>query len=180
MAKPHPSPLDKQRRDQLLAFVRQLSPETDPAIIRLVGLLHRVAHALYQIGEHSLTEAGLSYSQYRILMDLMFSERFEDRDELNPSQISERQGISRNTASALIRNLEKEGLVERHLDENDRRRFLIALTDPGRALVEDHASRHFRHINQCFDDLTGREQRTMSQLLEKLAKNPNLNVMRDI
>lgn len=163
---------DEQKRQQWLTFVQQLSPDTDPRTIRLVGELHRVAHALYQLGENSLSEADLSYAQYRLLVNILFNEQFEADGGLNPSAISERQGISRNTVSALIRNLEKEGLVERHLDENDRRRFLIVLTPAGRARVRDHASRHFRMLHDCFDELSRDDQQTMSRLLGKLAESP--------
>jgi DNA-binding MarR family transcriptional regulator len=95
----------------------------------------------------------------------------EGRDELNPSEISERQGTSRNTVSALIRNLEDEGLVERDLDKEDRRKFNIRLTEAGRALVSEHASKHMRIIAGCFSTLNGDEQEALSQILNKLGEN---------
>jgi DNA-binding MarR family transcriptional regulator len=133
--------------------------------------MRRVSHNLYQIGESSLAASGLSYAQYRILMSLFFCERMEGRDELNPSEISERQGTSRNTVSALIRNLEDEGLVERDLDKEDRRKFNIRLTEAGRALVSEHASKHMRIIAGCFSTLNGDEQEALSQILNKLGEN---------
>lgn len=165
------SPSPQEKRARWLAFVAQLNPEADPGTIRLSGLLHRVAHALYQLSEGSLTEANLSYAQYRLLMQLMFSEQFEACGGLNPSEISERQGISRNTVSALIRNLEAEGLIARQLDEQDRRRFLIRLTDAGRDKVRNHANHHFGMLHACFDGLSQAEQAQMSETLEKLADN---------
>lgn len=169
------SPTLEQRRRQWLSFLHELSPETEPETIRLIGLLHRTAHAMKQLGEASLAEAGLSYSQYRVLMHLLFSERHENQPTLNPSDLSERQGLSRNTMSALIRNLEKEGLIERQLDEQDRRRFLIRLTEPGRVKVTTHATQHLTTIHSCFSDLTPDDQTTLSQLLKQLAANPALN-----
>lgn len=167
-------PFDRQKREQWLAFVQTLSPAADPRTVRLIGLLHRTGHALARVGESSLSAAGLSYAQYRLLMSLLFCEQFEDKGELNPSEISERQGISRNTASALIGKLEAEGLIERELDQTDRRKFIIRLTPAGRELVRDHASQHFHTIHECFNVLTPEEQEVMGQLLERLNEGPAL------
>ncbi|VAW30515.1 hypothetical protein MNBD_CHLOROFLEXI01-1092, partial [hydrothermal vent metagenome] len=92
---------------------------------------------------------------------------------LNPSEISERQGTSRNTISALIRSLEGQGFIERHLDHNDRRKFNICLTPAGRKKVSDHASRHVDVVGKCFSTLTSEEQNQLSQLLAKLSQQIN-------
>lgn len=170
------SPHDKKRKEQMLAFVQQLAPEADPAAIRLGGLLHRIGHALYQFSESSLAEAGLSFAQYRILLDLLFCEQIEGTGQLNPSEISERQGISRNTVSSLIGNLEEQGLIERRLDREDRRRFIIALTDDGRETVRAHAAHHLHAVGDCFQMLTDREKETLGTLLMKLGQHPAINL----
>jgi DNA-binding MarR family transcriptional regulator len=95
----------------------------------------------------------------------------DGRTEMNPSEISAQQGISRNTVSALIRDLEKDGLIERHLDQEDRRRFNIQLTPDGRALVREHAGAHFRFVGNCFGDLTPDQQNALGELLDNLATN---------
>jgi DNA-binding MarR family transcriptional regulator len=70
--------------------------------------------------------------------------------------------------SAFIRNLEDLGFVARHLDESDRRRFNISLTENGRSLVSQYTHTHLQSINHCFDVLTAEEQQTMLNLLQKL------------
>ncbi len=169
-----PNHNQQQKRRRYLAFFSELSPQTDPETIRLVGLMHRVAHALYQLSENSLEEANLSYSQYRLLMELLYQERFEGRSAMNPSELSRHRGLSRNTVSSLISSLESEGLVVRELDVADRRRFLIKLTNAGRQVVRNHASRHFGVMQDCFAELTLEEKKTMSALLERLADSPTL------
>lgn len=159
-----------EKRQKWMAFVQMLSPQIDPHAVRLMDELRMVSHTLYQIGESSLAAAGLSYAQYRILMGLYFAEKMEGRSELNPSEISDRQGTSRNTISSLIRSLEDEGLVERHLDKTDRRKFNICLTAAGRQMVSDHASRHMDVVGTCFGTLTAEEQDVLSELLAKLSQ----------
>jgi DNA-binding MarR family transcriptional regulator len=171
MPKTTQSVTDAEKRQKWISFVQSLSPNIDPHAMHLVNEMRMVSHAMYQIGESSLAMAGLSYAQYRILMGLYFAEKMENRGELNPSEISDRQGTSRNTISALIRSLEEEGLVERHLDQSDRRKFNICLTDAGRQKVSDHATRHMDVVGGCFGALSTAEQETMSHLLAKLSQH---------
>ena len=104
-------------------------------------------------------------------MSLMFCREAEGRNGLTPSEISERQGTSRNTISALIRDLEADGLIERHLDKRDRRKFNIRLTEAGYTRVRDHASKHLWIISACFNQLSPKEQETLSHLLNKLGNS---------
>ncbi len=159
---------DKQKREKWIRFVQSLSPGIDPKAVNLMDEVGYVFRAIYHLGEQSLDDAGLSSAQYRVLMHLFFAEHMGDHGELNPSEISNRQGVSRNAMSSLIRNLEDEGLVERRLDPHDRRRFNISLTENGRSLVNNYARQHLDTIGSCFSVLTTSEQETLSKLLRKV------------
>lgn len=158
----------KNKRDKWVSFVQSLNPNIDPKALRLMDEMRVTARTLHHLGESSITASGLSYAKYRLLMGLLLSEEIEDRGELNPSEISERQGTSRNSVSALIRNLEDDGLVERSLDLEDRRKFNIKLTEAGRTLVQEHVRKHFRIIGRCFSALDDDEQEELSKFLSKI------------
>jgi DNA-binding MarR family transcriptional regulator len=175
MNQPHNWLDDQERRTRWQAFIQSLSPDIDPQTIRLMDELRAASRAIYQLGESSVDESGRSFAQYRILMHLFFAEQMGDRSDLNPSEISERHGVSRNTVSALIRTLEEDGLVARSLDPDDRRKFNITLTENGRSLVTDHARQHFQTISQCFGTLSSEEQETLRQLLNKLNTQAQLS-----
>jgi DNA-binding MarR family transcriptional regulator len=160
---------DEERREKWLAFIQRMNPDIEPEALQLMDGMRQVSHALRQIGENSLAASGMSYARYRLLLGLFFSAEVEGRDGLHPSEISDRQGTSRNTISSLIRDLEEEGLIERLLNQEDRRKFNIRLTPAGRQFVQDHASKHMRMIAQCFSDLTAEERQQLSNLLAKLA-----------
>ena len=162
---------DQQRREKWMAFVRSLNPEIDPRAVRLMDNIFSVSRLIHHRGESSLNEAGTSLAQYRILMHLFFAENMGERGELNPSEISHRQGVSRNTISSLIRTLEDEGLVARRLDNKDRRKFNISLTDKGRTLVAQYAREHLQRVDHCFAALTASEQDTLSELLAKVSSH---------
>lgn len=159
----------EEHRNRWAAFVKSMHPNNNPRAARLMDDFRMVAHQVYQLSETSLESMGLSYAQYRILMSLMYCEWAGECDGLNPSEISTRQGTTRNTVSALIRSLEDEGLVERQLDESDRRRFNIHLTEAGRRKVLNHASQHFQMIDELFAILSDIEIETLGNLLRALS-----------
>lgn len=164
---------DAQRREKWLLLMQELNSDVDPRTVRLLERMRMVSHSLYQLGEQSLEKAGLSYARFRLLLNLLKSEELDGRRELNPSEISTRQGISRNTVSTLIRDLEEEGLIERRLDAHDRRRFNIRLTAAGQNLVREHSAAHFRTVAGCFEALTAEEQQELSDLLSIVGDSIN-------
>ncbi|MCO5195274.1 MAG: MarR family transcriptional regulator [Anaerolineae bacterium] len=161
---------DSHKRDKWLRFSQELSPETNPEVIRLMGQLRMVSHSLYVSSEQNLSESGLSYAQYRILVSLLYNEMIEGNPTLNPSEISHMQGTSRNTVSALIRSLEEAALIVRELDADDRRKFNIRLTDAGRDLVREHSAEHFHLLDQVFTVLAPDEMETLTSLLERISE----------
>jgi DNA-binding MarR family transcriptional regulator len=163
--------MDEETEDKWSKFLQALDSDIDHQAFRLMGKMHGVAHALYQAREANLASAGLSYARFRLLLNLLIAEELEGKEGMNPSEISEKQGISRNTVSALIRDLEEDGLIERHLDHQDRRRFNICLTQDGRELVREHAGAHFHFIGSCFGNLTTDQQNYLGDLLDNLAQN---------
>ncbi|NJN54746.1 MAG: MarR family transcriptional regulator [Anaerolineae bacterium] len=162
---------DEERRQRWIAFVQSIEPDMTPQSVRLMGEWRRISHSLHQIGDASLANSGLSEAQYLVLMSLYIHEQIEGRGMLNPSEISKWRGTSRNTISSLIRGLEDDGLIARHLDNEDRRKFNISLTTDGRAKVSQHAHKQFRAVGGCFNRLSEAEQETLSDLLGKLSLN---------
>ncbi len=163
--------LDEEKRQRWIAFVQSIEPGISPQAVRLMGEWRRIGHALHQIGEASLADSGLTEAQYLVLMSLYIHEKIEGRAMLNPSEISKWRGTSRNTISSLIRGLEENGLIARHLDDHDRRKFNICLTESGRVTVSQYAHKQFRAVGGCFNRLSDAEQETLSDLLAKLNQN---------
>jgi len=159
---------DPQRAEQMLAFAESLYAAGEPRAMRLMDQLRQVSHQMHRLGEASLDEAGFSSAQYRVLMSLLFDEWLGHHDGMNPSEISDQQGTGRNTVSALIRSLEEDGLIERRLDENDRRRFNIGLTEVGRQRVRQQANRYMQFADGIFAAFTTEEMDRLSALLQKL------------
>lgn len=76
--------------------------------------------------------------------------------------------MSCGNATIIIDNLEKEGLVERIREKNDRRVIKVGLTEKGQALFDDIFPRHAEYVSELAEVLTVEEQNQLSSLLKKL------------
>ncbi len=87
---------------------------------------------------------------------------------VSPSEISKAIGISTARITAVLGNLEKKGLLVRTMDENDRRKIRITLTEVG----QSHVEKMERDIMTNFRSLVeylGEEDTCMAiRILEKL------------
>ena len=64
--------------------------------------------------------------------------------------------------------LERDGLVERHSDPNDRRGTLIELTGKGKAVVDRAIEVHLEGEREMVAPLSKEEQKSLAELLKKL------------
>ena len=95
---------------------------------QLCFLFHRISRELTAAYRPLLTDLGLTYPQYLVMLVL-----WED-DGLGVGEIGDRLSLDSGTLSPLLRRLASAGLVERRRAESDERRVSIHLTPPGRAL----------------------------------------------
>jgi len=104
-------------------------------------------------------------SQNRILHILSKAERMTQRE------LTEQLGIRPGSASEIIKKLETAGLIVRQSNSEDRRTVDIALTDAGKAQVEENDSQ-FGHTNHAlFESLSDEEKQQLLALLEKLGQD---------
>jgi DNA-binding MarR family transcriptional regulator len=157
-----------QGRDAFMKFVHACSPNADVPSVLLFGQFQKAHHLLEQAMEKNLEEVGLSWAKFRVLMNLMRAEQDGPLAGLQPSELSERQDISRNTMSALISSLEKDELIRRELHGEDRRKFLIHLTPRGRELIQAQLAKQFKYVSNCFETMTARDRQTLLDLLTRL------------
>ncbi len=171
--RPHQHPhtgIDRDKQQRFLEFIREVSPSADPQSVMLFGQIMRAKNHLAQAAERHLGGVGLSDAKFRLMVNLHRAESC-GTEYMQPSELSEMQGISRNTASALIASLEEEGLISRELDGSDRRKFLIHLTPEGRKLLKAHQKGHFEFVTRCFEGFSATERETLLNLLTRLNKD---------
>jgi MarR family transcriptional regulator, organic hydroperoxide resistance regulator len=105
-----------------------------PALARHTAYLAvELAAALRGAADAALRELGLTWSDFMVLAIANALD--------GPSQeaISNRARVDRGSLSRLVRDLEDEGLIERHRGRTDGRRVLCLATPAGRAVATEAA-----------------------------------------
>jgi DNA-binding MarR family transcriptional regulator len=87
---------------------------------------------------------------------------------LTPSELAEREGVQRPTATKLIARLEAEGLVQRAGVPGDGRSTLISLTAPGRRLVDETRTRKDLFLAERLRQLPPDDRATLARAAELL------------
>ncbi|MGE5417685.1 MAG: MarR family winged helix-turn-helix transcriptional regulator [Acidobacteriota bacterium] len=82
-----------------------------------------------QIGRE-FEKYGINLAQSFVLFSLL------ENDGLTLTEVGTRSRIENSTLTTMVDRLEKDGLVERRLDPQDRRMVRLFITDQGRELAE--------------------------------------------
>ncbi|MFT3803562.1 MAG: MarR family transcriptional regulator [Burkholderiaceae bacterium] len=92
-------------------------------------------------------------------------------DGLAPNTLAERAGVTRATVTGLLDGLERESLIERRADADDRRALRIRLTRKGKRVAGTVFEQHGRWIAGLFGNLSATERKRLAALLDKVAGN---------
>jgi DNA-binding MarR family transcriptional regulator len=139
-------------------------PEVDPLAMRLVMTLHRVAGmVVYDVESTVHRPRGWSWSGFRAMFCVWLTEPVEAK------KVAELTGMSRAAVSALVATLERDGLVTKHRAPHDGRAVQLGLTDNGRHAITSDFHAHNNREREWAAALTDSEQRTLIELLDKLA-----------
>ena len=101
----------------------------------LLYLVKQVEQAVRSHLDNLLRPGGLTAAQYTALTVL------ERHPELSSAQLARNSFVTAQSMADMITALEGRGLIERHRDQADRRRLVVALTGAGRELLEFHRDR---------------------------------------
>ncbi len=158
----------EERQARFLQFIEHISPDADPASVLLFRQVKRADRLLTRFAEKQLEIAGLTWPRFMLLMLLLGNETFGPGGGLQPSELSDIEGIPRNSVSTLLAGLEEEGLISRELHETDRRKFVIRLTAQGRKILKSKLGTQFNQIAECFAAFSDEERETLLELLTRL------------
>jgi MarR family 2-MHQ and catechol resistance regulon transcriptional repressor len=108
------------------------------------------------------TIGDLTYSQFAVL------EALYHLGSLTQGDISAKMLKSGSNMTTVIDNLERDGLVRRERDANDRRVIHVHLTEAGSKKVEALLPGHVAALVEEFSILSASEQETLGELCKKL------------
>ncbi|MEG1823266.1 MAG: MarR family transcriptional regulator [Cloacibacillus sp.] len=128
-------------------------------LIIALGRTYRNAH---RSSNELFREKGLTLPQFTVL-ELLYN-----RGEQTVQQIINKVLSSSGNITVVVRNLEHMELVERRDNPEDRRSYLIDITQKGRSLMDEIFKKHMANINEAFSRLTTEEKEQIVSLLKKL------------
>ncbi|MHA7898310.1 MAG: MarR family winged helix-turn-helix transcriptional regulator [Henriciella sp.] len=108
-------------------------------------------------------EFDLSIWQWRIIAVL------GERKGLTSTEVAQRTLMDKPTVSRAAASLIERGILERHIDRDDRRRAPMRLTDEGEAIYAAVLPRALESERELLDALSPDEASTLHRLLSRLS-----------
>lgn len=94
-------------------------------------------------------------------------------DGLIQKEIAELSGKDRPTTTRILDHLQEKGLVFKKMDDNDRRSFLVSITDKGKSVIDKTTPierQATEDVKQC---MTEEEYEQLLQLLLRINQHAN-------
>ena len=133
---------------------------------RTLGALTRRVHQISMaLTVDSLTEVDITPVQYGAMGCLNKQDGEPGIDQIG---LAARLGVDRNSASVLVDDLERKGLIERRVNEADRRARLLQLTAKGEQLFHQVRKRNLAAQADILRALTATEQEMLFDLLTRV------------
>jgi DNA-binding MarR family transcriptional regulator len=102
--------------------------------------------------ECAALEAGLQPQQHQLLLQVAGA---PENMAVTIAYAAERLGLKHNSAVELVDRSEREGLLERTADVNDKRRAILRVTRKGKLVLGRLAGSHAEELNELAPRLTG-------------------------
>jgi DNA-binding MarR family transcriptional regulator len=131
---------------------------------------HKLLRALMQLKRLELNRqsiAGCKPSEIRVLFCVKKSTNLT-LPEMKVSEISKRLQVTSPTITQLLKGLEANGLIERHIDSIDRRSVGIKLTQKGEAVAQQAMDTFSASMNGLIEYLGEEQSNELAELLSKV------------
>jgi len=148
---------------------RDSYPECRQAALKLWVVLARCFNSFAQNEAQQIKAFDLTTPQFGVL------EALAHLGPMKMCEIGNKLLMSGANVTGVVDRLEKKGLVQRVLDAEDRRMFMIHLTNQGSKLIAKFFPIHAEQIEAFTGVLNAKEKRLLTNLLKKLGKAQRLN-----
>ena len=114
-------------------------------------LLHTLADFRYELrrfllfSENAAQEAGLQPQQHQLLLQVAGA---AEGTAVTIAYAASRLGLKHNSTVELVDRSEREDLIERTTDKEDKRRAILRLTRKGRQVLQRLSGEHARELNE--------------------------------
>jgi len=128
----------------------------------LWALMHQTTHTMERARENEIRQFGITMMQAAVLWGVKSVEA-----PATPSKIARRLLRKPNTVSGLLDRMEKQGLVKRVKDPNQKTSMRLELTDVGEE-ARRRSRREMKVIRRILSSLSPEERKNLATILHKL------------
>jgi DNA-binding MarR family transcriptional regulator len=135
----------------------------DPSVLSLTLTLYRAMTAFDRAGAAELAPHGLSVSQFNILTVLHRAD-----NPLTMGELGQAVSVRPANLTSVVDALTQRSLVERRVNPEDRRSYLIANTPAGEDFLARFLPSHWRYLEALTSQLSSEERMLLTHLLDRL------------
>jgi DNA-binding MarR family transcriptional regulator len=149
--------------DGIAAAWAATRPEVDSAPVQVIGRILRGSKLILQLGDARLRPYGLVRADFDILATLRRLGR-----ALSPTETAALVLMTAPAITKRLQKLETSGFISRTVNSQDRRGFLIELTDAGADLIDELFPQQLQVEAELLASLSHAEQVELAGLLRTL------------
>ncbi|MBY7143228.1 MarR family transcriptional regulator [Virgibacillus sp. NKC19-3] len=129
------------------------------AIVDVEKRLRYIAGVIKQHGRKILNNYPITSPQFVAIQWLM------DEGDLTIGELSKRISLAFSTTTDLVDRMEKNNLVERVRDSNDKRVVRIHVLDKGKTIVHEVIAKRQKYLGEVLDKFSDGQTQELSELL---------------
>ena len=151
--------------DFVVAQWAQAMPEVDASSMEVFGRMVRIQKHLERLRAEALEPFNFKEGEFDVLATLR---RSGIPYRLTPTELYRALLITSGAMTNRLTRLESTGMVHRVVDPQDRRSLQVALTEKGKALIEQAIVTHTEVQNILLRPLGTAQQETLAELLKNI------------
>ena len=132
--------------------------------LKTMIIFHKAERTFRAAESHVFKDHQLTPTQFSVL------ETLYSKGELRIQDLIDRILATSGNMTVVIKNMERDGWIVRTCDPNDRRAFLIGLTEQGRAKIEAALPDHIKNIQQALSILEEDDKQDLIRILKNFKK----------
>ena len=94
-----------------------------------------------------------------------------ENDGISNRELSKKSGLAMSSLTTMLERMEEKKLLERRVDENDKRKILIFLTDYAKSLKSEYDEISDKMTEISFEGISDEEKLAFETTLEKVLYN---------
>lgn len=152
--------------DQVARTASQFGPDFDPTVLTLAMTLYRTMAVFDRAHAAELAPHGLNMVQFNVISVL-----HRAGSSMTMGDLAQAVSVRPGNLTSVVDGLVKRGLVDRELNPDDRRSFLVCVSGAGEEFLAEFLPRHWRYLDALTGGLSARQRTQLSKLLEQLAQS---------